>query len=241
MTTGPGWRLFRYDTLPSTSDACIARAEAGEPEGYAVQARRQTRPRGSRGRSWSDTPGTLALSLLLRPEQERLWPFIAGLALHDALCMTPATAQALRLKWPNDILMQDRKLAGILIERAPLPGGGGWLVIGFGANIAAAPDLADRRAACLADLGPVPDADEMADRLLTAMTYWWLRQADSGLIRHEWLARAHPAGTPLAVGTSEGQITGSFSSIDEDGTLLLAIGDGIRRISTGEVLQLRGA
>jgi BirA family biotin operon repressor/biotin-[acetyl-CoA-carboxylase] ligase len=235
------WRLACFDTLPSTSDHCIARAEAGEPEGLAVLARSQTSARGSRGRAWSEAAGTLALSVLLRPADgpnpSAIWPFLAGLAFHDALGLTPAHQSAIRLKWPNDLILERRKLGGILVERGMLPEGG-WLVIGFGANLAAAPDLADRRTACLAELGAVPPAHDIAERLLDALSSWMMQAAAGGFarIRREWLQRALPPGTELAVRTPDGQTTGSFSSIAEDGALLLAVGSGIQRISTGEIL-----
>ncbi len=241
MNTGPDWRLQRHDVLPSTNDACIARAETGEPEFLAIQARSQTRPRGSRGRSWTETGGTLALSVLLRPRGIAPWPLIAGLALHDAFCLTPAHARAIRLKWPNDLTLEGRKLAGILIEASPAPDGRGWLVIGFGANLAVAPDLPDRRAACLAELGVAPSADAMVDRLLDALGRRQAERDDRARLRAEWLDRAHPTGTKLAVRTADGQTTGSFSSIAEDGTLLLDVRGEIRRINTGEVLFIQGA
>ncbi len=245
----PAWRLLRHDTLPSTSDACIAAAEAGEPEGLAIQARSQTRPRGSRGRSWSQAAGTLALSVLLRPHRTAAWPLIAGLALHEALGLTPAHREAIRLKWPNDVTLGGRKLGGILIEQAALPDGGGWLVIGFGANLAEAPRLADRQAACLAELGPVPDADRIADRLLAALLAALVAALgarcdppdDAEAVRRDWLARAHPPGTVLAVRTAAGQTTGAFRGIETDGTLLLAVEHGIRRIRNGEIHLVQGA
>ena len=243
----PIWRLVRHDTLPSTSDTCIERAEAGEPAGLAVLARSQTRGRGSRGRSWSEAAGTLALSVLLRPgeglQPPAIWPFLAALALHDALCTDAAHRGAIGLKWPNDVMLHGRKLGGILVERGVLAAAG-WLVIGFGANLQAAPELAGRHAACLAELGGVaPTADEVATRLLAAVSRR-IGEAQAGgfeAIRRAWLARAHPPGAMLAVRTPDGQTTGSFSSIAEDGALLLAVAGEIRRISTGEVLFLQGA
>ena len=240
----PEWRLVRYDTLPSTSDACIAEAQTGAPAGLAIQARIQTRGRGSRGRSWSEAPGTLALSVLLRPEAPLPWPLLAAVAFHDALSLTPTHAQAIRLKWPNDLMLHGRKLGGILIEATPYAAGDGWLVIGFGANLAHAPALVDRQAACLAELGdrpsaPLPGADMLADRLLESLT---LRlTADASRLREAWLARAHPEGTRLAVGTAQGTIEGSFASIATDGALLLDVAGTIRCLTTGDVLLSQGA
>ena len=201
-------------------------------------ARTQTRARGSRGRGWSEAFGSFALSVLLRPEPGPLWPFIAGLAFHDALGATDSARDAIRLKWPNDLTLDGRKLGGILVEANPAAAGCGWLVIGFGANLAAVPALVDRQAACLAELGPPPGAGMVAERLLQSLSRRYAQRHRSEWVRAEWLARAHPAGTPLAVRTVDGQTTGLFSSIAEDGSLLLDVAGEIRRINTGEVLVL---
>lgn len=239
------WRLEVHDSLGSTNDVCIARAEAGEAAGLALLARRQTGARGSRGRGWTEPPaGNLALSVLLRPEtglgRPGLWPFLAGLALHQALgAVSPA---AVTLKWPNDVLLDGRKLAGILIERG-LGADSAWLVIGFGANLAAAPTLADRTAACLAEAGPAPDAEPTARAVLDALDRWCAVWRDEGFeaLRVAWLERAHPVGTKLAVRDRDAQREGSFSGIAPDGALLLSCDGRIERIETGDVLLLSGS
>ncbi|WP_240759412.1 biotin--[acetyl-CoA-carboxylase] ligase [Lichenicoccus roseus] len=259
---GPTWRLQDHETLPSTSDLCIELARAGEPAGLAVLARSQTRGRGTRGRGWMSGAGALALSVLLRPQEgdasrASVWPFVASLALHDAFALTPRHRQSLRLKWPNDVMLADtgeagssaatalpaRKLAGILIERSPSSADdAGWLVLGFGANLASAPILTDRSTGCLAELGAAPDPRLIAERLLAALSgrIEEMQRGGFAAIRQAWLDRAFPAGTALAVRTPAGETLGAFSSIAEDGTLLLRVGGAISRISTGEVM-LAGA
>ncbi len=238
MVTGgpPGWRLETYDSLASTSDLCIGRAEAGEAAGLAVLAQRQTQGRGSRGRSWTGQAGNLALSVLLRPKgdlrQLGLWPFLAGLSLHQAL-----GGAGLRLKWPNDVLLGNAKLAGILIERGT-GAGADWLVIGFGANLVDAPALPDRETACLAELGPAPDALAVAERLLDALDGWqslWRRDGFEA-IRAAWLDRAHPVGTVLAVDLQGIRRSGVFAGLAPDGALLLSVDGRQERIDTGEIL-----
>ena len=232
-----GWRLEIHDSLPSTSDLCISRAEAGEQAGLAVLALRQTQGRGSRGRSWACQAGNLALSVLLRPDgalhQPTVWPFLAGLALHQALGADPR----LQLKWPNDILLGRAKLAGILVERGT-GGGPGWLVIGFGANLLHAPDVPGREVASLADLGSAPDARTTARGVLAALDQWqaiWHRDGFDA-IRSCWLARAHPAGTLLSVESGGIRRSGRFAGLAPDGALLLEIAGREHRIDTGEVL-----
>ena len=201
--------------------------------------------------------GALALSVLLRPRggdglRASVWPFVASLALHDAFALTPRHSRALRLKWPNDVMLTGegpsvgapgRKLAGILIERSPVsPDDAGWLVLGFGANLASAPELAERPTGCLAELGEAPDPRSIAERLLAALSRRIEEMQHGGfaVIRQAWLERAFPAGTALAVRTPAGETVGAFSSIAEDGTLLLRVGGAISRISTGDVM-LAGA
>ncbi len=248
------WRFETHDTLGSTNDHCIAHAEAGAPDGLAVLAKRQTGARGSRGRSWSEPPaGNLALSVLLRPTATRepgLWPFVAGLALHDGL--EQVSGADLVLKWPNDLLLGGRKLAGILIERGFGPDGI-WMVIGFGANLRAAPVLPDRVVACLADSGSAPSQEEAAEAVLLALDHWCgvFERHGFAPIREAWLARAHPVGTPLraalpggaeadalANGASGEQREGSFGGIAPDGALLFAWNERLWRVETGEVLLL---
>ena len=162
------WRLEEHDTLPSTSDLCRRRAEAGEAAGLALLAHRQTAGRGTNGHTWSSPPGNLALSLLLRP----------NLALADIPAIAPRTGQIvaaalaphapapLSVKFPNDILLNGAKLAGILVESAATGSRLDWLIIGIGANLAHAPDLPDRATACL---GEALSPRSAAEAILTEM------------------------------------------------------------------------
>ncbi|NPD67914.1 biotin--[acetyl-CoA-carboxylase] ligase [Lichenicola cladoniae] len=245
MNGGHDWRLVVHDSLPSTSDSCIARAEAGEEAGLAILALQQTRARGSRGRGWIEPPaGNLAMSVLLRPEGGfgllARWPLLAGLALHQALSHDDPDGR-LSLKWPNDLMLDGCKLGGILIERGANDGHD-WLVIGFGANLLSAPELPDRVAACMAELGPPPSAREVAARLLVGLDEWIERGSTHGFaaIRSDWLDRAHPIGTPLAVRDRGEQRAGSFAGLSTDGALLLDVAGCEQRIDTGEILLLGG-
>ena len=176
MTVPPPWRLERYDSLPSTSDECRARAEAGEPAGLAVLAIRQTAGRGTHGRVWESPPGNLYLSVLLRPpgsvSTASLWQPVSVDCLRAALLPYLPSGRALSIKPPNDILLDGRKMAGVLVEAAGgTTGGIDWVVIGFGANLAAAPQVPDRDTAALGEAAPGPErfAAEVLERLSAAM------------------------------------------------------------------------
>ena len=241
------WRLSQYETLESTSDLCIALARAGEPDGLAVLARRQTKGRGSRGRSWESPPGNLYLSVLLRPVGDAgeagRWALLAGIALAEALEHRLADRAALRLKWPNDVLLAGRKLAGILIDSAVREGGRlDWLVIGMGANLARAPSVPGGHAIALAEAGVVATPEAVSGRLLERLRHWQRVRLVEGFatLRAAWLARAHPVGTALTVRYAGQVLAGTFAGLDEDGGLLLQEAGGVRRLPTAEILTARG-
>ena len=233
---GVDWRLEVHATLPSTSDEVKLRAEAGAEAGLAVLARRQTRGRGSRGRAWVEPPtGNLALSVLLRParsqESREQAVFRAALALIEALDRFAGSA-ALMLKWPNDVLLDGRKLAGILVESAASGDRLAWLVIGFGANLAERPVLADpeTRTACLAEGGAVVVSPEtVADQLLGRLDHWMA--TDFTEVRRAWLGRAHPLGSMLVVDGEPGR----FAGLSASGALLFEGAAGLRAVTTGAV------
>ncbi len=225
----PGWRLRRHASLPSTNDLCVTLAQSGEPEGLAILADRQTAARGSRGRTWVSPPGALCLSVLLRPREPAAesghWALLAALALHDAL----APLAPLTLKWPNDLLIGGRKLGGILLDAATSPAGLDWLVIGFGANLGDAPDGAGALAADPATIAPAILAQIDAWRRVRALSGW-------SPIRAAWLARAHPAGTPVRVRAGGSEIAGAFDGLADNGALLLRADGRVHTVSTGDIL-----
>jgi BirA family biotin operon repressor/biotin-[acetyl-CoA-carboxylase] ligase len=214
------WRLETVAELPSTSDAVIARAEAGEPAGLALLAERQSAGRGRSGRDWLSPPGNLYLSVLLRPagpaREARQWALLAGVALHEAAAgIAPDPAQ-LRLKWPNDLLRDGAKCAGILADSAVAGGDQlAWLVLGFGVNLAVAPALPDRPSATLGAAEP-PAA--FAGRLLECLGHWCVVHAAQGFapIRAAWVARG-PAPGALLPG-----MEGTFAGLADDGSLRIA-------------------
>lgn len=242
-----GWRLRVHESLGSTSDLILERAAAGEPEGLAVLARRQTAGRGRDGRLWESPAGNLYLSALLRPggpaSRTPQWALLGAVALAEAAAARLPDPARLVLKWPNDLLLDGgAKLAGVLVEGAAAPDGSlEWLVMGFGANLAAPPPVPDRPTACLRDAGAASVAPEVfAAELLAALDRWRDRMRRDGFaaIREAWLARGPAPGAPLRVRRPGGvdHLHGSFAGLAEDGSLLLSVeGEGLRAVSVGEI------
>jgi BirA family biotin operon repressor/biotin-[acetyl-CoA-carboxylase] ligase len=236
------WRLEQYDELGSTSDLCIDRAKVGEPEGLAITAARQTAGRGSRGRNWLSSPGNLALSVLLRPNvkpsDSSIFPLLTGIAVADAVQNFCPPGIAPMLKWPNDVLINGAKIAGLLIDAAPIDGRMDWLVIGMGINLAFAPDLPGRVTTSLAAQGIAVAPQTAAEAILGRLSTWLDTLANQGpaAIIGAWLQRAHPIGEQLQVRGITQTTTGTFAGLSPTGELLLNVEDRIETFRTGEIL-----
>jgi len=240
------WRLEEYEQLTSTSDICVARANRGEPEGLAVFATTQTGGRGSRGREWQAPEGNLNLSVLLRPglrpSESGIFALLAGVAVADAVnSQLPAGVPAV-LKWPNDVLLDGSKFAGILIDAAPSTDLIDWLVIGIGVNLVHAPAIAGRRTTSLSAHGIKLTAQAAAQMVLDQLSFWleMLKNAGTGSICNAWLNLAHPIGTAIEVKSMHGVKTGIFAGLSQAGALLLSRNEAIERIDTGEILLVSG-
>ncbi len=197
-----GQALVLLDEVDSTNDEVARRVRSGAPPGLVVVARHQTRGRGRHGRPWIDRPDrSLLFSIALRPESERYWlaglPLAAGIALVDSV--KEITGVSPQLKWPNDLLVGDRKLAGILIEAKSHSGWPRLVIVGIGLNVALVerplpPEIA-ARATSLEAAG----ATRMDRSLLLATTLLHFERelpriaaGDQRGIADRWLERAAP-------------------------------------------------
>lgn len=224
------------DEIGSTSEALKVRVAHPEQEA-ALLARRQSGGHGRLGRPWQSIDGNLHLSVLLRPQSLRWpghWSILAAVALADTVRSYLPT-RTLRLKWPNDLMLDGGKLAGILLEAGVAAGP--WLVIGFGVNLAGVPSGLGRPVACLASRAPAPAPEEFADRLLQALQGWRARYATEGFdpVRAAWLAAAHAPGERIVVGMGGQRVHGAFRGLGDDGTLLLDGPEGELAITAGEL------
>ena len=208
-----------------------------------ITAARQTAGRGRRGNAWVSEPGNLYASLLLTDAAPAAHLpelcFVVALAVRDAVCMAaPHLASPVKLKWPNDLLLDGAKLAGILIE-AESVGGKASIAAGIGVNCSHHPDDVAYRATSLARHGPaVTPADLMAElsRTMPARLAQWDRGAGFAAIRAEWLSHAAGIGGDIHVRLSDRELTGTFETLDPAGRLILRLPGGlVEAITAGEV------
>jgi BirA family transcriptional regulator, biotin operon repressor / biotin---[acetyl-CoA-carboxylase] ligase len=236
--TAVGVRLIAHDVLDSTNAEALRLARAGERGPLWITANRQTAGRGRRGRRWISKPGNLYASLLLtEPGPTEHWPqlsFVAALATHDAIADVAAEpAPQLAIKWPNDILLGDAKLAGVLIE-----GEGNAVAIGIGVNCASHPTGMDYPATDLAGAGVSPEAlmNALALKMSGRLAQW---NGGTGFskIRADWLDRAAGLGEEISVRLADRELTGRFESLDPTGGLMLRLPAGhVTTIAAGDVL-----
>ena len=213
-------------------------SHATTPEGHWLIADRQSAGRGRLGRIWQDGLGNFMGSTLVRLRSQDPAPgtlaLVAGLAVLEVVAPLISQPQHAMLKWPNDLLIDGAKLAGILLERV-----GDAVIVGIGVNLAHAPDLSDRVAVALSAFGPAPDRDLFATNLADGFATELQRWRDYGLapVISRWEGAAYPKGTPLLVDNgAAGPLSGTFDGLCEDGALRLALGNGTACvIHAGEV------
>lgn len=239
-------RVDRLAVVDSTNAEALRRAQAGERGPLWIMADAQSSGRGRSGRSWSSEAGNLHASLLItlalpQPKAYQL-ALVAGVAVFDALgAVLRPLPPGLRLKWPNDILIDGEKAGGILIESST--GAAGLsAVIGIGINVGAAPAGLDRPATYLAARGDCPEPRALLDAIAEAMGAWlaaWDEGRGFAAVREAWLNRAHPIGERMGINTGSEQVSGAFLGLDPEGALLLDTEGGIRRFTYGDVSLAR--
>jgi BirA family biotin operon repressor/biotin-[acetyl-CoA-carboxylase] ligase len=238
--------ILTFEALDSTSAEARRRAGEGQTGPLWIMARRQTAGRGRRGRVWQSGGENLAATLLLMldktPLQAAQLGFVAALAVDD-MAQAYVPAETVRLKWPNDVMVQGRKAAGILIDSGPAPSGGLWVSIGIGVNLTSSPTDVESPAIALADalrtdVTAAPGQDEAMDRLaacFAARLDQWLTQGFEP-VRHAWLERAMGLGQACRARLPGQTLDGVAESLDADGALLLRLPGGeVTRVAAGDV------
>ena len=232
-----GWRLETFCEIDGTNAELLRRADVGEPEGLALRADVQSAGRGRRGRVWNSPNGNLYLSVLVKAE-----PGVAGqigfagaLALLEAIeAIVGRPLPELGCKWPNDLLLQSRKVAGLLLELAPKRG---QVVLGMGVNLIPTYVVdAVYPVGSLAEFSIAPQ--DLALNVCVTFARWlntW-RMMGFAPLRRAWLERAHGLGEAATVRLVNEEFEGTFKGLSKDGALLLDQGgEGVKSVSAGEV------
>lgn len=247
MSAEPGWpdgvgRII-LETCESTNSEAMRRAPTLDAPCW-ILAHRQTGGRARRGKAWQDPQGNFAASLVMHPSgpagQAALRSFTASLALFDALVAATGRTEPFALKWPNDVLLNEGKLAGILLESVADGRGVAHLVIGIGVNLisAPAPDPGAIRPVSLLDetgcrIGP----EAFLDLLAPAFARWEAQFQSFGFghVRNAWLGRAARRGQIVEARIADATISGAFETIDDDGAIVLATPQGRRAIPAADI------
>jgi BirA family transcriptional regulator, biotin operon repressor / biotin---[acetyl-CoA-carboxylase] ligase len=235
-------RIVHVNRVDSTQATAFALAADGARDGTVVVADYQASGRGRRGRAWEAAPGqSLLATILLRPRLPAAqWPaysLVAAVAVAETLARTAALAA--RLKWPNDVLIAGRKIAGILLESRTLGDSASSVVaVGIGINLAqrAFPAALSARATSVAiEAGRVVARDTMLSALLDTFDGWRGRVEGEGMspVRARWLVLADTIGRRVSV---DG-VTGVAVDLDLDGALVLEGAGGRHRVVAGEVFE----
>ena len=217
-------------------------AQIGHPEGMVVRADEQTGGHGRHGRKWISQKGNLFMSVLLRPacsvQAIGLLSLLSGLAVGKTIQKYLKNPDMLVLKWPNDVLLDGEKCAGILLETG-LTGNSAaveWLALGIGVNIDNAPR---GEGACLKTFSAkTPKPAVLCKEILTALDRYYTQWSrDGGVeIRREWLALGHKRGTKLKIRIGPQIEQGNFYDVDEQGNLLLQDSElRLKKVTAGEV------
>jgi BirA family biotin operon repressor/biotin-[acetyl-CoA-carboxylase] ligase len=248
---GPRWSIEVLAESPSTNAVVSRRARAGAAEGLVVVADHQTAGRGRLDRTWVTPPrSALTFSVLLAPDTVPVarWPWLpllAGVAVVEGV--RRATGLGCALKWPNDVLLGQSKLAGILVERVERPGGAA-AVVGIGLNVSTTPAELPVETATSLRLGGAPDVDRAAllGHVLAALgeeyDAWRAAAGDAaGRLRTAYLGVCDTVGRAVRVDLPDGSVmTGRAVGIDPDGRLEVRTDSGEAVVlGAGDVVHVR--
>lgn len=239
------WPVQWHEVIDSTNEEARRVIAAGRASPGWIAAREQTAGRGRLSRTWISTPGNLfasALFPLARGVAEAAeLPFVAALAVAEAAERLVPGLQA-RLKWPNDVRVNQAKLSGILIESVT-QSAQVWAIVGIGINVRHAPDSLGQQVTSLASQGAAPgvNAETALEALREAFTAARILHSQGfDLILNHWLARAEALGERIVVGLPAGPVEGIFDGLEPDGALRLLRDDGqLSRVSAGDVRLVR--
>jgi len=238
-----GYRAVWFETVGSTNDEAKAAARAGAVDGSVYWSAHQTAGRGTHGRDWATPPGNLAVSIVMRPRLPLAFApqaaLVTAVAIADALPTLGIAKDRIRLKWPNDVLVDGGKVSGILLEGEADGSAARWLVIGTGLNLAHHPAETRHPATDLAALGLSVSPERALAAYLAAFDKWWgrWRRYDFPVIAGAWGARTlHRPGDRLTLTVGRDTLQARYRGLAPDGALVIEDAGGLeKRIVSGEI------
>lgn len=235
-----GRNLLYYPITSSTMDVAKKAAREGASEGTTVVAEEQTEGRARLGRSWINPRGVIAISIILRPEMSQLLRLTMVASLATSRAIERATGLKSTIKWPNDVLINSKKVSGILTESALRGQSVDWAVIGIGINVnfdpKAFPEIAGIATSLSNELGREVSQLDVLLSLLREIELFYLALRRGEPIHEEWRSCLETLGKVVQVKSGNDVEEGYAESVDSDGSLLLRRPDGsLARFITGEV------
>ncbi len=237
-----GRHIIQAGSVSSTQDLARSKAAEGAPEGTLVVAEEQTAGRGRLGRSWVSPPGAnLYVTLILRPSRERLRALSMVAPLATAQAVEETTGLSPRIKWPNDLLLAGRKLAGVLIDTEISGQAPQYALVGVGMNVnmdvQAVPEIAAIATSLRQHLGREISREEVLAAFLNRFELLYVESERGGAaVREAWRARLDTLGRQIRVASGGQMEEGLAEDVDGDGSLILRRADGSRvTLVAGEV------
>lgn len=242
------YNLLIFDSIDSTNQEARRLIKSGVDSNFVIWAKSQEQGRGRLNKKWSSDEGGLYMSILYKAffdiENATQIPFIIGLAVYDslkAIFRYNKMSPDIRLKWPNDVIIDDAKIAGILIETEisntyQLPY---FIILGIGVNISNDPDISEQITTSLKKLGIDIEPDILLDRILNSFTRYLRIWQEEGFlkIRDLWLKRAYKINHVVTIKSGQTRISGIFKDIDFTGAIRLMLAGGqISSLPMGEII-----
>jgi BirA family biotin operon repressor/biotin-[acetyl-CoA-carboxylase] ligase len=239
------YNLLVFDEIDSTNSEAIRMAKNCPSENYLILANNQTKSRGRNNKTWHSNPGNLHSSILLKHNLNLSYlpqiSFVTAIAVYKTICsLIGSTSSFIKFKWPNDILINDKKVSGILLEAINI-NNYHYLIIGIGINLKQSPINIKQLTTNLADENiEAKDSKEMLNILMVnfekSFNQW--QEKGFGKIREFWLKRAYKLGENITVNDGSKRITGIFKDIDQVGAIRLQLDDGkIMSLFSAEVID----
>lgn len=235
-----GQRVLFYPSLRTTMETARQEALNGAPEGTVVITDEQTAARGRLKRTWLTPLGNIALSVVLYPARQHLHSIIMVASVTAARAIEAVTGLKPVIKWPNDILLNNKKVCGILVEVSVQPGTVNFVVVGIGINVnldpSDFPEIMPIATSLSHELGQEISRLEIVRNLLCEMERLYLASMESSAVYEEWRGRLVTLGKKIRVTSGDSTREGVAESVEPDGTLLLRLPDGnLDRVLAGDV------